>query len=207
MPRRFGRYFAPDARDRRYGVRVRRTTGRKLWNEGPRWFDQDVAPCCVGAAWYHWLACAPFMGQYLKPLGIYHAAQRCDEWEGEDYEGTSVRAGAKVLAELGFIERYEWATSVDAVISAVLADGPVVMGTDWLAGMDAPASVHQWRATGRNLGGHAWLITGVDTRLGWFRCRNSHLGNARGYLPIDDVPELLARQGEACLAIERKGAL
>lgn len=202
-----GREFIADPRDRFFAAAVGRTTGRKMWNEGPEWFDQDAASCCVGAAWFHWLSGSPVMGQYLDPNGIYRLAQYLDEWEGEAYEGTSVRAGAKVLAMLGFIERYEWAFSVDAIVTAVLTKGPVVVGTDWYEGMNDPDVREEWLAEGRVLGGHAWLITGVDTRREAFRCRNSHKGNARGWLPIEDMATLLASEGEACLAIERKGRL
>ena len=35
---------------------------------------------------------------------LYHEAQKVDEWQGEDYDGTSVRAGLDILRKRGHCE-------------------------------------------------------------------------------------------------------
>lgn len=88
---------------------------------------------------------------------LYEEAQRIDEWPGEDYEGTSVRAGLEVLRTKGHrrlingvlqplrdgdgIAAYRWATSVEEVHSIIqmpLADslGGVPLLQSW--GRDYP---------------------------------------------------------------------
>jgi hypothetical protein len=37
---------------------------------------------------------------------LYHEAQRIDEWPGEDYDGTSVRAGMDVLRTEGHRRKF-----------------------------------------------------------------------------------------------------
>jgi hypothetical protein len=66
---------------------------------------------------------------------LYHAAQEIDEWDGVDYEGTSVRAGFEVMRTRGpvrvwgdeeypaslahGIEAYFWAENVDQIRRAL----------------------------------------------------------------------------------------
>lgn len=66
---------------------------------------------------------------------LYQEAQKIDEWAGEDYDGTSVRAGFEILRARGHrrlingvlkpelagdgISAYRWASSVDEVHTAI----------------------------------------------------------------------------------------
>jgi hypothetical protein len=68
----------------------------------------------------------------------YHEAQRVDEWDGEDYSGTSVRAGCDVAREMGMwrvraggtsgpyhqdgIEANRWARSLDDIAACLSPD-------------------------------------------------------------------------------------
>ncbi|MEN3313212.1 MAG: hypothetical protein V7645_2541, partial [Actinomycetota bacterium] len=70
---------------------------------------------------------------------LYHEAQRIDEWPGEDYDGTSVRAGLDILRKRGHceidngntkpeaigegIKANRWARSVDDVLTTLGYDG------------------------------------------------------------------------------------
>jgi hypothetical protein len=206
MKIRWGREAASDPRDQRFLLKLTESNAQqKTWFDQNWEGDQGPTPQCVGYAWAHWLDAEPIR-QFAKPDGIYSLAQFVDEWEGTDYEGTSVRAGAKVLQSLGFIGNYQWAFSVDQVVQAILQQGPVVVGTDWLQGMMKPDKSGMIRAKGKSLGGHAYVLTGVDRGKGVFKMKQSWGVSwgirGRAYLPIEDFAILLDREGEACLGVE-----
>src|SRR5215204_1151260 len=62
--------------------------------------DQLNQGSCVGHGWTHWENCKPkghaVQQQHPYAVAWYERAKEVDEWWGTDYEGTSVRAGAKV---------------------------------------------------------------------------------------------------------------
>ncbi len=211
-----GRLPAPDARDEQFPMRrllaateITLPAWRYWWASG--WTgDQGPHPYCVGYAWTHWLRGGPNTqpGLVPDPAGVYRRAQQVDEWDGEDYAGTSVRAGAKVLQGDGHVTSYWWAVNAADVATAVLSVGPVVVGTIWTAAMFTPRPEDGWRVRpeGEVVGGHAYLLDGYNTRTSMFRLKNSW---GRGYgdrgfarLHLDDLHALLAADGEACLAVE-----
>ena len=219
-----GRLFKPDDRDEAYHIRTLLTpdkmeAGRdfRLWWPHGWWGNQGETSMCVEYAWQHWLADGPVSqigskergtsGEpIIKPIGtLYHEAQKIDEWPGEDYEGTSVRAGAKVLQDRGYIGSYHWAWDLETVIDAVISLGPVVMGTNWYWNMfDAwkePISV-----SGDLAGGHAWKIDAADRKSAIIRAKNSW-GRDFGfhgffYMSFEDLERLINEDGEACIATE-----
>lgn len=207
MPRSFGRHPAIDRRDAKHRLAVPKTSRRfRYWN-APLWYDQRAEPECVGASISRWLFLPPHR-QWLEPNGLYKLAQHFDEWEGTDYDGTSVRAGMKVLRMLGAIEAYKWARTVEAVVAHVLETGPMVVGTDWTAGMEEPDKRGRIVATGEVLGGHAYLISGVNRDREEFRIDNSwgpEWGEGgRATISFADFAKLLRADGEACIGVERQ---
>lgn len=127
--------------------------------------DQDGVGACVGFAHTTLLNAAPHTQRRSNQFGlrIYHEAQKTDEWEGEDYEGTSVRAGAKVLKAMGLYNGYVFTPSVDEMARFVLNEGPVVLGITWKEGMNEPDAKHNYliRNEGEDEGGHAICCTGI----------------------------------------------
>lgn len=205
--RRFGRYHSPDPRDRKFRQRATTVSGIKHWHEGGWCGNQGGTSACVGFAFTHWLVAYPIR-QWLAPMGIYELAQHLDEWDGENYNGTSVRAGAKVLHRLKLISEYRWATTVDEMVSAILTTGPVVTGMNWYAGMGRPDDKGRITISGKLSGGHAMLASGVNTNTELFRFKNSWGTNwGKGghcWIGFDDMAHLLQEDGEACLGIERE---
>lgn len=212
-----GRLPASDPQDTNYlmaALPTMEVTDRKwrYWVDGYWFGDQGSTSECVEYSWHHWVQCAPIKprgsGPYW-PLGsVYDEAQTLDEWEGEDYDGTSVRAGAKVLQKLGYIESYHWAWDIDTLVNALLTTGPVVVGTLWTNGMFNPDYRGIVRPTGGMAGGHAYCATGVNINTEMIRFKNSWSKSwgrtGRFWMSFDDFAKLLDEDGEACLAVERQ---
>lgn len=207
--RRYGRVHAPDDRDKRFAVKKRASMRvSRTWTLGPR-LDQLATPECVAFSAAGWLLSAP-ISQYLNPHGIYRYAKFDDEWRGEAYDGTSVRAGARVLAELGFISKYQWAFNVEAIIDTVLEVGPMMIGTNWYAGMATPDASNIMQPKGRLLGGHAYFLYSANTRSELFGVCGSYGTKwaKRGLtqLSFESMARLLGQDGEACIGVEAQPA-
>lgn len=208
MDRKFGRHFIRDTRDKKFSVsRMSITRTYRYWSDHSWLGDQGESPACVGFSWVGWLANYP-LKQWLDPFGLYELAKQNDEWDGDNYDGTSIRAGAKVLKALGFIEKYKWTKSLQRLIECVLEVGPVVIGTNWYAGMEEPDSRMFIRLGGESFGGHAYLINGVNAIEEKFRVRNSwgtNWGyNGRAWISFKDMKKLLKEdESECCLPIEK----
>jgi len=212
MARKFGRLHIPDPRDDDYQVRKCATLRlARYWHPGGWWGDQKNEPSCVGFAWVHWLEDGPITHRkkhppMIDPQYLYREAQMVDMWPGERYAGTSVRARAKVLQSLGHVIEYRWIHDLETLVNAILAQGPVVMGTNWYVGMMEPEKDGWVRKTGWLLGGHAYVLNGVNIKREKFRIKNSY-GRSWGkagaaFISFDDVEALLLEDGEACLATE-----
>lgn len=222
-PTIFGRLYAPDPRDRGYAMPKMRTAAIRMerhWKVGPI-TDQGSVPSCVGHAWSQFLRSAPVMDvkrQLPLPDTIYEQAQKVDEWPGENYAGTSLRAGAKVLMSMGLITEYFWAGDIDTVKNYLLTRGPVVVGTDWFEQMSRPRWMDSKKQkgtmndaylepTGPYLGGHAYLLVGYSKTRRAFRMVNSwaekYGEKGRAWIAYDVMDYLIFRlNGEACSALE-----
>ncbi len=219
--RTFGRLPISDVRDDGYPMRMaieqappakeqptNPFPGDYYW---PAWppLDQGSHPHCVGYAWRHWLNYPPLITTKAGPSGpeIYLAAQRIDEWPGENYAGTSVRAGAKVVQSAGHIANYYWSQSIADMMDFLRTRGTVVVGTNWYDRMSRPLPNGLIRIGGRQVGGHAYLVHGYSSGSRLFRCVNSWgsgWGQGGGFwVTFDDMARLLAEDGEACAAIEK----
>jgi hypothetical protein len=193
----------------------------RMWSPGPAVLDQGREGACVGFAWAAELAASPFRTPGIDDAfahDLYQEAQVRDEWPGEDYEGTSVLAGAKAAQARGYIGGYRWAFSIDELRDAVINLGPAVIGIPWRDGMYDTRPSGLLDVTGRIVGGHAILVRGYHPRMrirgeGWFRrhdvfvLRNSW-GEGYGkhgdaYVRTEDLAALLANEGEACIPLSR----
>ena len=224
MPKGLGRVAFPDPRDKKFMLQrpneaaFSAEESPRLWRHwkvGPV-LDQGNTPQCVEYAGRQWLTASPV--RQMWPGGfatLYQECQLVDEWPGEDYDGTSVRALFKVLKSRGYISEYRWTWDNFTMLDWLLREGPMVVGTDWLAGMDNPDAKGFIRATGRNWGGHAWLVTGTNTRIvcpdgsiGAHRMLNSWGSEwgEKGYAWISypDMQKLLDAYGECATANEIK---
>lgn len=196
----------------------------RTWKPGSV-LDQGREGACVGFAWTAELLASPRPESALTSVGnafarqVYQEAQRIDEWEGEAYEGTSVLAGAKVLQSRGYFEEYRWAFSIEDVRDAVIEEGPVVLGIPWHEGMYDTRPSGLVDISGPIVGGHAITLYGYHPRMriwgeDWrarhrvFRWRNSwgptYGKTGNGLIRYEDLRDLLAGWGEACVPMDRK---
>jgi hypothetical protein len=182
----------------------------KYWDDNVWWGNQGNTPMCVGYAWAHWIADGPVthtgVQPPIAPNLIYYEAQKVDEWPGENYDGTSVRGGAKYLTNSGKVGNYYWAYDVQTLINTILQLGPVVVGTNWYYNMFYPNSNGVISIGGSLAGGHAYVINGVDTVNKLFRIKNSW-GQSWGksghaFITFTNMTRLINEHGEICLAIE-----
>ncbi len=215
-----GRRFAPDPRDANFPMRAALPAAASLrtyryWNANGWWGDQGQTPECVAYAWCHWLEDGPVTqpgpGPIVSPDTLYREAQALDEWPGSDYDGTSVRGGAKAAAARGFVRSYHWASTLDEIVQALLEVGPVVVGVNWYEDMFDPDEAGLLHVGGAIAGGHAFVLDGISVTHRLIRMKNSWGRtwgqNGFAYLGFPDVARLLAEDGEACLAVEvRQGA-
>lgn len=202
-----------DVRSRQFPIRTLLSDLKPrsyTWSCEPK-LNQGNEGACVGFGMAHELAArpAPVTGITNKSaLNIYGKAKEIDEWEGEDYEGTSVHAGAKVVKNLGLITEYRWAFNVQDVLLTLGYRGPVVVGINWYEGMEEPNANGLILAKGELLGGHCVCLRGINVKTGLVRVRNSwgeewgDKGDA--FLPFGDLERLLKEDGEACVPIGRR---
>lgn len=177
---------------------------------GSMFLNQGGTSQCVEYSWHHYVQTGkirPRVRHPYWPLGEpYRQMQDVDEWEGNDYDGTSVRAGAKIMQQMGYIGEYRWAWDLETVVDAVTRVGPVVMGTNWYRSMFVPDSQGVVQAAGPIDGGHAWLIDGASRKRGLARAKNSwgtEWGKrGRFWIPFEVLERLIREDGEACLALE-----
>ena len=178
----------------------------KYWHTGTP-LNQQSTPQCVAFAWKQLLQSSPYtQGEKLRESFVYELAQERDAWQGENYDGTSVRAGAKVLQKLGFLENYIWARTAQDMKDWVTANSPLVLGTRWHRGMSSPNAEGYVSVAGGAIGGHAYLCTGYSHKRNAFRCMNSW-GKEWGqkgkfWINFEDMETLLKDYGECCAAVE-----
>lgn len=217
-----GRIWHEDERDENYPVAPllatkQATERKKFWFSDGWWGDQGGSPHCVAYSWAHFLHDGPKIGRIYRSkiidtTQLYCEAQKHDPWPGDCdtplYDGTSVRAGAKVLKDWGYIEEYRWAKNADEVAAAILVQGPVVVGTIWRNDMFSPNLEGFIKPTGGSAGGHAYILNGVDMERGVFRIKNSwgQRWGIEGHalISMEDMDALIKDFGEACIPLQKR---
>jgi hypothetical protein len=207
-----GRIYVDDVNDYDYPIVFNANTvnsdkTESYWDQDLWWGNQGNTPKCVGFSWRHWLMDGPVpqSNKAMWAVRIYNQAHKIDGIVGK-HDGTTIRAGAKVLKKAGYISEYRWAWSIDPVIQTLLHKSPVVVGTTWYSDMYSPSKEGILKVSGRKEGGHAYLLNGIDLDRGLIRVKNSW-GKAWGlngnaWISIEDMDMLIKERGEVCLATE-----
>lgn len=216
-----------DEKSKQYGIReivdVKNTKNISvLWKEGTV-LDQGSEGACVGFGWAGEVLAEP-VAPSVQPteskgnsqaLTYYRMAKRVDEWPGENYDGTSVLAGAKVMRDLGFISEYRWCFSIEDLRAAVISEGPVVIGIPWYDSMYYTDSNGMVVIAGEQVGGHCLTITGYISNMlingverEVFRWRNSWGSdygiNGSAFITYEDLESLVRHNAEMCVPMGRR---
>jgi hypothetical protein len=210
-----GRLHAVDERDKAYPLRALLGAAKPLpahrYYQTGAVLDQGALSQCVAYAWTQWLQSAPIMDKTTPaPQEVYDLAQTVDEWPGPPppYDGTSVRAGAKVLQGKGYIAAYHWTGDANDARDYLLGTSTVVVGTDWTNDAFVPDAKGYLHFDGPVAGGHAYLLCGYSTERKAFRMVNSWSrawGQAgKAWIAHDTMQRLLDRNGECCAALEAR---
>lgn len=194
-----------------------------IWENGPI-IDQGSEGACVGFGWTAETLAGPVQVR-LEDIPaevphdptdfaqhLYKEAQKVDQWPGEDYSGTSVLAGAKVLMKLGVLHEYRWAFSTSEIIGTVMTHGPVVLGINWYSGMyRAPDG--KLEIFGNKVGGHCLLVIGYNPSSEKFSGKETVIlqnswGKSWGVdgiaeMTTEDLNRLINEGGEACAPLAR----
>jgi hypothetical protein len=142
---------------------------------------------------------------------VYNRAKEIDEFEGVNYDGTSVRAGMLVARERGWCTGFKWAFNMLELRTA-LESGPVVIGVEWREDSYDTQPNGDLRVGGPVAGGHCVVVTGYSPnyagRGARYRLRNSwgaSFGiNGNCYIKPDDLDSILFRSGgEAAIPVGR----
>lgn len=209
-----GRHAAADERDENFLLlELSGTVGIESLREyryynSPYCLDQGNVPQCVGYSTKTMLLNGPIrqIGTEPTPQQLYDFAQRNDEWDGEDYGGTSVRAGMKAAVHYGTVSEYRWAfTLEDTIRWLLLGNGPLVVGTNWYSGMSNPKDDWMY-PNGIYQGGHAYGIIGANRVQKKVRVLNNWgrdwSDDGRAWLSFDALDYLIKSQGEVACAVE-----
>lgn len=181
------------------------------WNVGAR-LDQGNTGTCVAHAWVHMLENSPITRPgTVDPMAMYDEIVKVDEWTENDNDtarqfGTSIRAGAKIAQQRGYISEYRWAFDLATALRWLLTQGPVVIGVNWYTGMFYPDADNFIEATGQVEGGHAVVLDGINMKQGKVRGLNSwgpEWGDeGKFYMTFDTFAKLITERGEVCMALE-----
>lgn len=214
-----GRLPVKDDRDLGH-LLPRRTAGElpdkpyQHWS-APAALDQGKSSTCVGHGCHQLLRASPVRNtkNIPDPYQIYNEAQLIDEWPGENYDGTSVRAGVKYLAKQGYISSYKWAFDGPTAVSHILTVSPVVIGVDWYEGQMSVDDKGFIYPKGRMIGGHCVLVVGANTQE---KCPDGTTGSVtllnswgtnwgrkgRAKLTMKAFDDLIRANGEAAAVFE-----
>lgn len=140
-------------------------------------------------------------------LSVYSAATHDDPWPGSyppDDTGSDGLSVAKVCQTRGYLSGYLHATSLEATLTALAAQ-PVIVGTEWLNNMFAPASDGKLNVSGSVAGGHEYLLSELDVenqRVWMDNSWTTQWGIAgKAYLTWDDLGRLLDADGDCTVFV------
>lgn len=181
---------------------------RRYWFANGHWEDQGQTPECTAAALLHWREDGPITVKGPTPAGervrLYKRIQLEDRTAGRYYPaGATSLAMARVAVAEGMAGEYRWGYTVDEIVAALLALGPVAFGSNWTTGMDRPDAQGFVQYTGSPRGGHEYVLNGVNLDREFVRLKNSWGRgwgtNGHAKMSFATLAHLLADNGDATI--------
>jgi hypothetical protein len=216
MTRQFGRIESPiDERDYKLSSFIKKdyTSGiitEKRWRFYGSPLDQGETGHCVGFSMANFGVNDPINTKYTnEDAHKFYYLCKIKDGEPKAETGSNIRSAAKVLVDLGVIQGYAFAETLDEVRYWLLNKGCMIVGTHWYEGMDSVGKNNIISLSGKKLGGHAYLLNEVKIINGveYFGIQNSWNGywgdNGRAYISSKEFEKLLKSWGgEALAAVE-----
>jgi len=176
------------------------------WDFPRKSLNQGESGHCVGMSIANFGINSPINTMYTEEDG-HRFYYMCKEIDGEPLseEGSYIRSGAKVLKDIGRIDAYAFAPSIEVIKWWLFNRGPVVAGTIWCEEMFTPNAKNIITIGGRIVGGHAYLINEwrEDNYLGIQNSWGDEWGkNGKAYISAEDFEKLFMYSGEAMAAVE-----
>jgi hypothetical protein len=217
-PARLDRIPSPPSNSAAYPMRAvipRRVEAKAVdWDLTPDFpLDQGSEGACVGFGCSAELSAKPMQWPTGTPFAnrLYDLARAEDRAMGYDFpDGATVLGGLRAAKKLGLVQGYAWARTFEDIRDAVIAHGSVVMGTEWLTGMDSWDEHGVLSVTGSSRGGHCYTIVGYDpadpVRGEVFKIVNSWSNDwgigGFAWIPADGVRYLFEANGEAAIVTD-----
>lgn len=214
-----------DPRSKDYSIlaAVDRTEPINITWRTPDPLDQHREGACVGFGWMHDALTTPVRVDLSRVRAdvprdptlfarwVYLMARRIDEWPGEEDNGTSVIAGAKIMQSAGLLGEYRWGFSTRA-LALGLSKGPAILGMPWYESMYYPKG-GVLNVAGNMVGGHCILATKYrkpglvfpgEAAFGLFNSWGRGWGNnGHAWIKESSLAYLLRQDGEACIPVRR----
>ena len=169
----------------------------KKW-ECPVRLNQGREGACVGFGLTHMLASQPNPHSFYTnqcAFNLYHQIKLNDRLAGENYDGTWIEDGLRLLKKQQKIKSYHWAMKLDDSINAISNLGPLVCKIPTYEGFYRPLGSGQMKHTGKMVGWHCILADEVDVENErvWFLNSWGKLWgkSGRAWMSFDDVKYLL----------------
>jgi hypothetical protein len=160
--------------------------------------DQGSEGACVGFGTSAELSADPIQVKTGDAFAqqLYELAREQDREMGLYFdEGASVLGGLRAARKLGAISGYAWAQNSEQLRDAVLSHGSVVLGTDWVAGMDRLTREFLARVSGPVRGGHCYAIIGYVPRFTYVDPADGKVKTAEAYELINSWGASYGRKG------------
>jgi hypothetical protein len=175
-----------------------------------QWLDQGQEGACTGFGEEHVRALSPYPQPTSDQLArdVYYLAQRNDEWEGEDYSGSSVNGAMKAARLMGLIKSWKWAINTVEARHGLSYHGAGEMGAWWWTGMFDTDGLGFIHPSGSREGGHAFAVAGYGIHHGSlaYRIENSWGpswgDNGGAWIKSEDFHTLLTDDGELAFPVK-----
>jgi len=210
---RLGRHVNHDPRSRAFPHPTDLTAASKSveWKRHSPIFDQGDIGSCTGNAASGLVATD---SKYRNgrndcserdALVIYERATQIDSFDGSyppDDTGSDGLSVMKVLKEQGYVKSYQHAFTFAAMATA-LQERPVIVGIQWQNDMYSPDENGVVRWSGGVVGGHEFVVRGLDAVKQLVICDNSW-GDSWGVagsfkVPYADFTKALAADGDVTI--------